>query len=206
MVICFFQPNKPEKPEKPGKPGKLGGKPGGKPEGKPKGQDGVCISGGEMIGICTANTDFQEKLKEAVSTCLGENLERGLQLDMRAKKPIKGKGKGKGKGKPGKKPSKGKGKPAKECPTAEEFLEMAFEKLEGIVAVLFFRTKHDQQIEDDLCILSEIGWVDDDLAAINETFVEDMNSFPENISASLTGEEFDQCIEKVESLGSKSGK
>ena len=98
-----------------------------------------------MIAMCTANTDFQEKLKEAVSTCLGETLEQGLQVDMRAKKPSKGKGegKGKGKGKPGKKPSKGKGKPAKECPTAEEFLEMAFEKLEGIVAVLLFRTKHD---------------------------------------------------------------
>ena len=82
---------------------------------------------------------------------------------------------------------------------------MAFEKLEGIVAVFLFRTKHDQQIEDDLCILNEIGWVDDDLAAINETIVEDMNSFPENISAALTGEVFDQCIEKVKSLGSKSG-
>ena len=88
-----------------------------------------------MIAMCTANTDFQEKLKAAVSTCLGETLERGLQLDMRAKKPSKGKGKGKGKGKPGKKPSKGKGKPAKECPTADEFLKMVFEKLEGIVAV-----------------------------------------------------------------------
>jgi hypothetical protein len=89
-----------------------------------------------MIGICTANTDFQEKLKEAVTTCLGETLERGLQLDMRAKKPSKGKGKGKGK--PGKKPSKGKGKPAKECPNADEFLKMVFEKLEGIVSVLLF--------------------------------------------------------------------
>ena len=69
-----------------------------------------------------------------------------------------------------------------------------------------FECKHDQPIEDDLCILKEIGWVDDDLAAINETIVEDMNSFPDNISAALTGEEFDQCMEKVESVGPKSGK
>ena len=54
--------------------------------------------------------------------------------------------------------------------------------------------------------MKEIGWINDDLAAINDTIVEDMNSFPENISAALTGEEFDQCMDKVESYGSKSEK
>merc|ERR1719431_2369225 len=66
-----------------------------------------------MMGICTANTNFAVKMKEAMSTCKGET-----PIDMRAKKPSKGKGKGNGKGKGGNKPGRGKvgNKPGK-CPT-----------------------------------------------------------------------------------------
>ena len=103
--------NKPEKPGKGGGKGGNGGK-GGKPE---KGEmDGVCISGTEMMGICTANTNFEVKMDKAMITCKkGE-----APIDMMANTPRKGKGKGKGKG--GNKPGK--------CPTAEELME----KMEGM--------------------------------------------------------------------------
>merc|ERR1719431_21525 len=95
LAICILVEAKKGngKGKKPGKPGKPG-----KPEGGER--DGVCIPGEKMMDICTANTNFAVKMKEAMSTCKGET-----PIDMKAKKPSKGKGKGKGKG-------------GKQCPTA----------------------------------------------------------------------------------------
>merc|ERR1712013_315477 len=65
---------------------------------------------------------------------------------------------------------KGKGKGGNKpgkCPTAEELME----KMEG-----------------GLCILKEVGWM---------TMIEDINTFPPNVSAALLGEEYDQCLDKI---------
>ena len=48
--------------------------------------------------------------------------------------------------------------------------------------------------------------MDEDLNAINETMIEDINTFPENISSALMGEEFSQCVEKMSSKEEKAGK
>ena len=35
------------------------------------------------------------------------------------------------------------------------------------------------------------------IATVNETMLEDINTFPQNISAALLGEEYDQCLDKI---------
>ena len=35
------------------------------------------------------------------------------------------------------------------------------------------------------------------IATVNETMIEDINTFPPNVSAALLGEEYDQCLDKI---------
>merc|ERR1712183_231782 len=96
---------------------------------------------------------------------------RGLDvlLDMRAKKP-KGKGKGKGKG----------SKPTS-CPESAEIIALAAEKYAG-----------------DWCILTAMGWLDNDMVADDNMIEADLMTLPNEISDALTGDDFAQCVAELE--------
>merc|ERR1739838_463959 len=77
----------------------------------------------------------------------------------------------------GKKPSKGKGK----CPTHEELMEMAAGEYAG-----------------EMCVFTELGWIDSDYVRDDALILEDINTFPTEIAEALNSDEYDQCVEEAE--------
>ena len=110
-------------------------------------------------------------------SALGEKANAAMEVctasaEERAKK---GKGKGKAKGK-----GKGKGKTPK-CPTVAEIMDMAGEEYAG-----------------EMCVFTELGWMDDDMNSDEELIQADIDTLPTEIAEALNGDEYDQCVTKAE--------
>merc|ERR1739845_286048 len=107
-----------------------------------------------------------------VGTALGDKLEEAVMTCSNYEEPA-GRKKGKGKG-------KGKGNGGKKCPTVEEVEAWFMEEHAG-----------------ELCVFSELGWLDDSGNFNNETAEADLLSLPTEVSAAVSEENMDQCMEKV---------
>merc|ERR1712106_874882 len=116
-------------------------------------EGGLCFDGSEVALACTAGTPVREKLVQAFSACFeGEEREDGeMAEERRGKKGCRGR-KCKGKGK----------RPKQSCPTVDSILE-----------------KIELKMEQDLCVMSQLGWIDEDSQPINQTMTEDVMSLPQ---------------------------
>merc|ERR1712215_224857 len=114
-------------------------KPKGK--GKGKGKAGLCITEEQMMRICHAGSAVGEKAMTAMETCNGDTTATGRALDvvdMRKKKPSKGKGKGK-------------------CPTAEKIMnDVAEEYAEEICVFTEMGWLDNDMNSDDDLIMEDI--------------------------------------------------
>merc|ERR550519_2028977 len=90
-----------------------------------------------------------------------------------------------------KKPNKGKGKGKGKgkCPTAEKLMNEAADEYAG-----------------ELCVFTEMGWLDDDMNSNDDLIMEDIMTLPNEISEALIGEDYDKCVAKVEKKIMKQGK
>ena len=55
-------------------------------------------------------------------------------------------------------------------------------------------------------MLSELGWVDENMTSNNEVFMGDMFGLPENVTAALTGDDYAECVEMITTKSSSFGK
>merc|ERR550532_2670656 len=77
---------------------------------------------------------------------------------------------------------KGKGKPNKgNCPKAKDVLQVVLEKYSW-----------------EICMYSELGWVDSDMAPVEEVVKEDIETLPSEMADALLGDGFDSCVTKME--------
>merc|ERR1712183_516478 len=152
-------------------------KPKGKGKGKGKDKAGYCLSEDQMMSICHAGSAVGEKAMAAMETCQGDTTAAGRALAvLDMRKKKPNKGKGKG---------KGKGK----CPTAEKLMSDAADEYAA-----------------ELCVFTEMGWLDDDMNSNDDLIMEDIMTLPNEISEALTGEDYDKCVAKVEKKIMKKGK
>jgi len=129
-------------------------------------EGGLCFDGSEVALACTAGTPVREKLAQAFSACFeGEGGEVAEERRGRGKKGCRGR-KCKGKGK----------RPKPSCPTVDSILE-----------------KIELEMEQDLCVMSQLGWIDEDGQPINQTMTEDVMSLPQEVSAQLTEDAVGEC-------------
>merc|ERR1712066_372656 len=95
-----------------------------------------------------------------------------------------GKGKGKGKSK-----GKGKGKGNGKCPSVAEIMDWAAEEYAG-----------------EICVFSEMGWLDNDFNTNDELIETDIDTLPSEIAESLKGDEYDECVVEAEKKMEKMAK
>merc|ERR1719499_962408 len=77
---------------------------------------------------------------------------------------------------------KGKGKPNKgPCPKAEKVLKVVLEKYSW-----------------EMCMYSELGWVDSNMAPVEEVIQADIATLPTEMADALLGDGFDSCVTKTE--------
>merc|ERR1712121_233815 len=75
------------------------------------------------------------------------------------------------------------GRAAKECPPGE--------KIKGFIA---------EKMADDICLLSELGWIDSEGNEIPEVMAADISGLPEEIRASLSEESISACAFEMETM------
>merc|ERR1712241_1584866 len=131
-------------------------------------RSGLCMEDEEEMYWCTVGTPLGEKLSAAMMTCSGAEEAEGRK---------KGNGKKCKKGKKCKGKGKGKGK---ECFTVEEVEAWFMEEFAG-----------------ELCVFSELGWLDNSGTFDNVTAEADLMTVPSNVSAAVSQENMDQCMTKV---------
>merc|ERR1712141_868541 len=132
--------------------------------------EGLCMEPEEVVYWCTAGTPLGEKLMEAMSTCSSaEEQEMPAGRKKGGKKCKKGK-KCKGKG-------KGKGK---KCPSVDEVEAWFMEEHAG-----------------ELCVFSQLGWLDNSGTFDNVTAEADLMTVPSNVSAAVSQENMEQCMTEV---------
>merc|ERR1711936_572504 len=116
-----------------------------KPKGKGKDKAGYCLSEDQMMRICHAGSAVGEKAMAAMEACQEDTTAAGRALAvLDMRKKKPNKGKGKG---------KGKGK----CPTAEKLMNEAADEYAG-----------------ELCVFTEMGWLDDDMNSNDDLIMEDI--------------------------------
>merc|ERR1712061_923368 len=134
--------------------------------------DGLCMGPEEVAYWCTAGTPLGEKLMGAMMTCSGSEEE---EEEMPA-----GRKKGGKKCKKGKKcKGKGKGK-GKKCPTVDE-------------VEAWFMEEH----QDELCVFSELGWLDNSGNFSDAAAEADLATLSPNVTAVLSEDNMQQCMEMV---------
>merc|ERR1712187_727656 len=135
--------------------------------------EGLCMEPEEVVYWCTAGTPLGDKLMEAMSTCSGaeeqEEQEEPAGRKRGGKKCKKGK-KCKGKG-------KGKGK---KCPSVDE-------------VEAWFMEEH----QAELCVFSELGWLDNSGNWSEAAAQADLASLSPNVTAVLSEDNIQQCMEMV---------
>merc|ERR1712025_1566388 len=149
--------------------GEMGGK-GGK-GGKGSKDNGMCLTDEEQMMICHHGSELGDKANAAWPVCqdkFASMMEmRALDVDTSLLDRAKSKGKGK-------KPSKPK---APKCPEVDDIMMMVGEYYAG-----------------PLCMFKEMGWLDEECNSDDALIEADIITLPTEISASLMGEEYDQCV------------
>merc|ERR1712127_183718 len=106
----------------------------------------------------------------SAGTAFGMKFTSALALCMEGgEEERKGKGKGKGKGKPG-----------KTCPSVEDIME----KLEGEMA-------------EDMCVLSNLGWLDEQGEFVEDVFGTDIATLPANVAGNITEDAISECAAEM---------
>ena len=49
-----------------------------------------------------------------------------------------------------------------------------------------------------MCVFTELGWLDSDFVSDDALIQADIETLPTEIAEALSGDEYDQCVEKVE--------
>merc|ERR1719474_1545562 len=142
---------------------------------------------------CAANTNLENRLKIAFTTCseFGKNPISNASVRKVAKKSKKSKGgkrgkngrkgkKGKGKSGKGKKCKKGKCGGGSNCPSIGEWLE-----------------KVNKRSLKDNCMYKTLGWIDDDNELINTQIFADAASLSVSVLADFTDVAMQQCTDAL---------
>ena len=56
----------------------------------------------------------------------------------------------------------------------------------------------DKLFQGEICMYSELGWVDSDMAPVEEVVQEDIETLPSEMADALLGDGFDSCVTKME--------
>merc|ERR1712240_151504 len=80
---------------------------------------------------------------------------------------------------------KGNGK----CPSVDDIMDWAAEEYAG-----------------EICVFSELGWMDNDFNTNDELIETDIDTLPSEIAESLKGEEYDECVVEAEKKMEKMAK
>merc|ERR1712112_437796 len=87
------------------------------------------------------------------------------------------------------KKGKGKGKGNAKCPSVNEIMDWAAEEYAG-----------------EICVFSEMGWLDNDFNTNDELIETDIDTLPSEIAESLKGDEYDECVVEAEKKMEKMAK
>merc|ERR1712128_294283 len=148
---------------------------------------GLHFDAKEVAMACTAGTPIGAKLANAFATCLGasgtddvEIATDGTTLPTTTGSIVVNRRR---------KPCRGrkcreKGK--KRCPGVEDIKE-----------------KIGAEMEDDLCILNQLGWIDSEGEAVEEVMTADLMTLPTDVSANLSEDKIGSCADKMVSKMSK---
>merc|ERR1711892_796277 len=148
---------------------------------------GLHFDAKEVAMACTAGTPIGAKLANAFATCLGasgtddvEIATEGTTLPTTTGSIVVNRRR---------KPCRGRkcrGKGKKRCPGVEDIKE-----------------KIGADMEDDLCILNQLGWIDSEGEAVEEVMTADLMTLPTDVSAKLSEDKIGSCADKMVSKMSK---
>jgi len=147
-------------------------------DGAPK-EGGIYFDAGEVALACSVGTPLAPKLMNALQTCFSEGPEEV---------PVAAKAWGRAAkecppGKMGKECRRKQRELKKKCPPVE--------KIKGFIA---------EKMADDICLLSELGWIDSEGNEIPEVMAADISGLPEEIRASLSEESISACAVEMEAM------
>merc|ERR1719369_632294 len=142
-------------------------------------EGGIYFDAGEVALACSVGTPLAPKLMNALKTCFSEGQEEV---------PVEAKAWGRAAkecppGKMGKECRRKQRELKKKCPPVE--------KIKGIIA---------ENMADDICLLSELGWIDSEGNEIPEVMTADISGLPEEIRASLSEESISACAVEMEAM------
>merc|ERR1712128_400375 len=148
---------------------------------------GLHFDAKEVAMACTAGTPIGAKLANAFATCLGasgtddvEIATEGTTLPTTTGSIVINRRR---------KPCRGRkcrGKGKKRCPSVEDIKE-----------------KIGAEMEDDLCILNQLGWIDSEGEAVEEVMTADLMTLPTDVSANLSEDKIGSCADEMVSKMSK---
>merc|ERR1712128_74891 len=148
---------------------------------------GLHFDAKEVAMACTAGTPIGAKLANAFATCLGasgtddvEIATEGTTLPTTTGSIVINRRR---------KPCRGRkcrGKGKKRCPGVEDIKE-----------------KIGAEMEDDLCILNQLGWIDSEGEAVEDVMTADLMTLPTDVSAKLSEDKIGSCADKMVSKMSK---
>merc|ERR1712128_377579 len=148
---------------------------------------GLHFDAKEVAMACTAGTPIGAKLANAFATCLGASgtddvkiATDGTTLPTTTGSIVINRRR---------KPCRGRkcrGKGKKRCPAVEDIKE-----------------KIGAEMEDDLCILNQLGWIDSEGEAVEEVMTADLMTLPTDVSAKLSEDKVGSCADKMVSKMSK---
>merc|ERR1719427_163177 len=148
---------------------------------------GIHFDAKEVAMACTAGTPIGAKLANAFATCLGasgtddvEIATEGTTLPTTTGSIVINRRR---------KPCRGRkcrGKGKKRCPGVEDIKE-----------------KIGAEMEDDLCILNQLGWIDSEGEAVEEVMTADLMTLPTDVSANLSEDKIGSCADEMVSKMSK---
>merc|ERR1712128_377046 len=148
---------------------------------------GLHFDAKEVAMACTAGTPIGAKLANAFATCLGasgtddvEIATEGTTLPTTTGSIVINRRR---------KPCRGRkcrGKGKKRCPGVEDIKE-----------------KIGAEMEDDLCILNQLGWIDSEGEAVEEVMTADLMTLPTDVSAKLSEDKIGSCADEMVSKMSK---
>merc|ERR1719427_1980861 len=148
---------------------------------------GIHFDAKEVAMACTAGTPIGAKLSNAFATCLGasgtddvEIATDGTTLPTTTGSIVVNRRR---------KPCRGRkcrGNGKKRCPGVEDIKE-----------------KIGAEMEDDLCILNQLGWIDSEGEAVEEVMTADLMTLPTDVSANLSEDKIGSCADEMVSKMSK---
>merc|ERR1711892_1281871 len=149
----------------------------------------------EVAMACTAGTPIGAKLANAFATCLGASGTDDVEIATEGTTlpPTDGSTlpttTGSSVVNRRMKPCRGRkcrGKGKKRCPGVEDIKE-----------------KIGAEMEDDLCILNQLGWIDSEGEAVEEVMTADLMTLPTDVSANLSEDKIGSCADEMVSKMSK---